>query len=395
MTVHHNLLSLAGLLRQRYVRPTPFNLFTILRSAGDEVRLHSRFLAALLDPLRHSLGPTPLRGFLAQCAIEDFVLEDVRVECERWNMDILITNARRQAVVIENKIHAGDQPDQLMRYHRQLRAAGYRPVHVRYLTLDGRDPQADSLGDLQALEAEAGSYAALDYQGDVMPWLSTCMGHAALDPPLRESLLQYRQVIQQLTGNDMDSQHLATLADTLLQGDNLKAAHDIRLAYDEALIRLQVRLWRALRDRIEAVYPEMAGHPHGDSWRDADLEGLCRAYIHRQRGNKGYGLYYRVPGHVEDICVGLEVEHAIYVGVYCERAHHPETYRAICRRLDEAEHGGARNDYWPSFAYSPEPLPLKTPTAEQLARLGDPEYFQYLVSTMTDELARLWTLLGD
>tara|TARA_R110001599_G_scaffold60939_1_gene169214 strand:- start:25 stop:1119 length:1095 start_codon:yes stop_codon:yes gene_type:complete len=359
---HSTLLHLASLLRQRYARPPGFNLFTSLRGANDEVRLHSRFIASLLDPLAHSLGETALRELLSCCEIRDFSLEGVRVECERWHIDILVTNAKRQAVLIENKIDACDQPEQLMRYHRQLQAAGYQEIHVRYLSLDGRDPHHNSLGELR--ELDKGSYAALSYHADIVSWLETCLGRAALDPPLRESLAQYRQLILQLTGNDMDSEHLETLADTLLQGKNLLSAHDIRLAYNEALARLQAKLWRALRTRIEEKYPAMADHVSADSWTEQTLDGYCRAYVEGRRNSKYFGLYYTIPGYSESICAGLEVEYSIYLGIYCDEADEPESYRSLCECLDAAGGRGSRNAYWASFVYPPIELNFRTPSLD-------------------------------
>lgn len=186
MPSHTTLLHLASLLRQRYARRPDFNLFTALRGANDEVRLHSRFIAAMLDPHTHDLGHAPLQELLRRCGIHDFSLEGLRVECERWNIDILVTNTRRQAFFIENKIHAGDQPEQLVRYHQQLQTSGYQEIHACYLSLDGGDPSADSLGDLR--ERPDVSYTALGYDADMVPWLNSLLGRAALDPPLRESL---------------------------------------------------------------------------------------------------------------------------------------------------------------------------------------------------------------
>lgn len=48
---------------------------------------------------------------------KDFAQSGIEVERERDNIDILITNNVRQAVVIENKIGAEDQSQQLQRYH--------------------------------------------------------------------------------------------------------------------------------------------------------------------------------------------------------------------------------------------------------------------------------------
>lgn len=394
MSFHAMLLHLASLLRQRYTRPPRFNLFTTLRGANDEVRLHSRFLAALLDPQTQGLGKFPLRGLLACCEIHDFSLEGLRVECERWHIDILVTNAQRQALLIENKIHAGDQEGQLVSYHQRLREIGYRDIHVVYLSLDGRDPREDSLGELR--HAKSGSYTALSYSADLIPWLESLLGPAALDPPLRESLAQYRQLILQLTGHDMDSDHLANLTETLLQGENLLSAHDIHQAYYEALIRLHTKLWRALRARIEESHPTMAKHISHASLTDETLDGYCRAYGERRRKSKHFGLFYRIPGYGDTVCAGIQVEDALYWGIYCYEPSDPSSYSALCERLDNHGHSANRNVHWPSYTYGPLSVDFRSPSTDLLLQFADPIRFDALVATMTDEVVRLWQLCrGD
>ena len=116
-----NLLKEAARLYEKHEagRPEPFNVFSVLHSESDEVNLHSRFLHALLDyqkpeqEIRENLA-----DFLQHVGIKDFEQSNVKVERERYNIDILITNDdKKEAVVIENKIWAGDQPEQLQRYH--------------------------------------------------------------------------------------------------------------------------------------------------------------------------------------------------------------------------------------------------------------------------------------
>ena len=54
----------------------PYNLFEVLRLSHDEVRLHSRVVADLLNPLgRHQLGAKPLESFLILAGIADFTLD--------------------------------------------------------------------------------------------------------------------------------------------------------------------------------------------------------------------------------------------------------------------------------------------------------------------------------
>ena len=57
-----------------------------------------------------------LEDFLQSVAEKDFTQSGVTVERESDHIDILITNTVGQAVVIEKKICAGDQPEQLLCY---------------------------------------------------------------------------------------------------------------------------------------------------------------------------------------------------------------------------------------------------------------------------------------
>ncbi|WP_169793796.1 PD-(D/E)XK nuclease family protein [Pseudomonas trivialis] len=119
------LIHRAALLRAELHRPPAFNLFTLLRSSSDEVRLHSRYLAFLLNPQgAHGAGTKLLQLLLAALNIEGFDCTEVTVEVEYRNVDILIRNSKRQAVIIENKLYAADQDAQLHRYLQTLQSEG-------------------------------------------------------------------------------------------------------------------------------------------------------------------------------------------------------------------------------------------------------------------------------
>ena len=84
---HGNLLGAAARLyeRHRANRSRPFNVFTVLRSASDEVNLHSRFLHALLDHVDPSSGRREnLERFLEGVAkATNFVVAGARVKRDR------------------------------------------------------------------------------------------------------------------------------------------------------------------------------------------------------------------------------------------------------------------------------------------------------------------------
>ena len=204
-----------------------FNIFLVLRGESDEVNLHSRFLVALLDHKTPDFEQRfNLQEFLESVAkVPNFELGNVSVEREKHQVDILIRNPS-QAVVIENKIWAGDQPQQLQRYHKELTRQGYE-VHLRYLTPFGNNPSKDSVEDL---EHKTIAYTDVRFQ----KWLRSCQQRACGEPWLREAVAQYLSVIRKLTGSDMKHAYLKDLVDLLREENHLLLAHDLKRAYDES-----------------------------------------------------------------------------------------------------------------------------------------------------------------
>jgi hypothetical protein len=123
-----------------------FNIFQILRVGHLEVKTHSPILGELLNPKgRHGQGAAFLRLFLARFEVREFDTETATVKLEYHvgqiteksggRIDIVVKDSKGAAIVIENKIYAGDQDNQMMRY-REV----YPHAELFYLTLDGREP---------------------------------------------------------------------------------------------------------------------------------------------------------------------------------------------------------------------------------------------------------------
>lgn len=124
-----DFIQTVALLRAKHHRPAGFNLFSVLRSSSDEVNLHSRFLAFLLNPkASHNCGSELLKNFLSTMEIEGFDVTNATVQTEYHNIDVLIRNPAGQAIIIENKIYADDQPEQLARYYQRMVNEGCKQV---------------------------------------------------------------------------------------------------------------------------------------------------------------------------------------------------------------------------------------------------------------------------
>lgn len=117
---------------EKALRGEQFNIFGLLGVSSSEVRLHSAILGELLNPKgSHGAGSRFLLEFIKQNIPQwgkftEEQLDNATVDLEvpigektddaggRIDIRIVIGD---KAIIIENKIYAGDQDAQLLRYH--------------------------------------------------------------------------------------------------------------------------------------------------------------------------------------------------------------------------------------------------------------------------------------
>ena len=234
----------AELLRRQRIeearkRGEKYNVFDVLGVGTDEVRMHSAFLANLLDPeADHGCGTFFLRLFVHNLMERESFgnlsldLEKVQVHTEfsignvdedyqsGGRLDIIVATDTH-AIIIENKIYALDQPKQIQRYCRYAKSHYGDNARVLYLTLDGQQPSEDSAD--KNLE-EGKDYYAISYSKDIIEWLNLCAATAAFTPIIRETIGQYINLIKRLTSNDMKQEEIDSLLETLSQYPEATAA---------------------------------------------------------------------------------------------------------------------------------------------------------------------------
>ncbi len=196
--------------RARDQREAPeFNLFELLRLQSDEA-MHSRFLANLLNPAgTHGQGAFFLNHFLRHCHkhvhhfpklldrdLPDTAFVFVKPEFHSafGRPDIVVFSRDAGfALIIENKVYAGDQEDQLERYWKLLQSnfnfARHRKA-LLYLTRSGRKPKGHVPGTVR--------YSCLGYRNraGIAQWLRSCAER--VPEVLRPILLQYADMAGRL-----------------------------------------------------------------------------------------------------------------------------------------------------------------------------------------------------
>ena len=320
--------------REKFERGENYNIFNDLGFMSDEVHLHSMFLANLLNPKgSHGQRGKFLEAFLkmlqksfpaisADSLELDTAIASVEVEkyigrqtdSEGGRIDIYLSDGKH-SIIIENKIYAGDQYHQMLRYWNYgLSQKGNdteKSFVLIYLTLDGCSPSKESLGE----DLKENDIVCLSYKSDIRGWLDRCVELASRTPLVRETINQYISTIDILTNNVMEDNK--ELFDILSKEENLDAVFDIinskenlinHIINDEFIPKLKdLAKSKGLeicgnykRNWVSDIYP--GAHFQKTGWKYLDLafqfdhkglEGLIFGFV-----CKGYGKRSDVPTSV-------------------------------------------------------------------------------------------------
>lgn len=369
-----DLFHAAAVLRAIHHRDPGFNLFSVLRTNSDEVYLHSRFLAFLLNPkASHGCGSALLKTLLEVLHIEDFDVETASVQAEFKDIDIFVRNAKSQAIIIENKIYHHDEDEQIYRYDQLIKRQGYTFITNLYLTLDGSEPSEQSSKGVKV--------DLISYETDIINWLERCVPLVARDAGLRESVFQYIELLKKLTSTDQGGIYMSELKKKVLEGDNLLLVADIKQAYKEALIDLQDQIWVRIRTYREATYPDMP-KPEDTANRDA-----IRNYYSKSRGNREYGLYFDL-GAMTGF-VYIELNHRFYFGYGLPEEAKPSERKTL-RKLSDSIPGSSGKSTEMFWCYPEINIDLVALPRADLVTLRDPVKQQAIAKDLVDGMYELW-----
>jgi hypothetical protein len=278
-----------------------FNIFSILRKSNDEVNLHSRFIYELLNPNgSHKQGKIFLELFLKEINIQLSSFE-LNIFKERFNIDILI-QSKQQAIIIENKIDTTDHSEQLSSYLETTLNHGYKDenIYLLYLTLFGEEPNEESIRS---------RVINISYSENIRNWLELSIKEVATVPTLRETLVQYLNLINKLTHQSHYKGFILEVKDFLLKDNNLKSILHIEESIIEAKIQIQLDFWYELIANLIPYYPFEFYNPNGSN----TIEDSVNRYYKKQKNKRNYGYEYHID---ENLYFFIEINHNIYYGFY-------------------------------------------------------------------------------
>ncbi len=278
-----SLLSQVHSIKQKYnqiaeLTGERFNVFSILNLQDSETRLHSKLINELLNPkgrhgqkdlfLKHFIDVVNSKitddkydletGNISIQKIKSFNSPNATAEIEKHagfksensteggRIDILINDNNGHGIIIENKIWAGDQEKQLLRYNNYGNK-NFKSFHLIYLTLDGKMPSSLSTG-------ESLKYLCLSYNDDIIYWLELCRKECIQLPIIRETITQYINQLKNYSGQSINHMESYEIVELLVREGNFITAVDISNNIDKARRKIEKIFFEKLKDKIDRKF---------------------------------------------------------------------------------------------------------------------------------------------
>lgn len=208
-----------------------FNMFGVLGVDHYE-NTHSAIICEFLNPKgSHGLKDQFLKAFVEhyikehENSIDFFCRFETRTAkaqtefpTQDGRIDILIEDNNGHAIIIENKIYAIDQWEQLSRYNK-FALANYKSGNyiILYLTLDGVEASEQSGKDVD--------YFKISHSDFIIKWLEKCVSISSRFPLVRETIIQYINHLRKLTNQDMSTNSKNEIIELLAKSpENIEAA---------------------------------------------------------------------------------------------------------------------------------------------------------------------------
>ena len=235
-----------------YEDSSRFNLLSIIEKDRDEAHIHSKIIYNLLSQNWGKKDKeTFLTLFLKEIGIEDENIYDKNWEVTREKAFDLDTikgrldfeiKSKDCIYIIEMKIDAGDQPEQLIRY-QEFAKEQHKKYKIFYLTLDGHNASKKSIGEEENLEEnEKVEYTNISFKEEILNWLGNCLKLVERKENKSACINQYIASINKILGEK----------NTKIKDNILKSVKDIKTA-----ITIYEKLNENLQKVLESFFEEL------------------------------------------------------------------------------------------------------------------------------------------
>lgn len=222
-----------------------YNPLKAVQNPYNEVNMHSGFIYSLLNTNgEHYQDDLFLSLFLEVLGLKEWFgsTTNAQTRKEEHYIDLYVFNDTKH-IIIENKINAGDQPNQIAIFIEQVHKDGveYEDIFVIFLTLHDREPSQNSrtskdnnlLWEIKGefLESKEGEkinrvgYKKVLYENEILEWIESCQSKSGVGniANLNYALESYKDIIQIITNKRKSTMSVA---------DFFKEAEDFEMAFE-------------------------------------------------------------------------------------------------------------------------------------------------------------------
>lgn len=248
-----------------YKAPDPisddnFNIFNVLDIEYDEVRLHSKILKYFIEldqgkSFFKVLTETfpKKKAWLEQCMSSDNVKVIIEKSINSMEEDLtdgridLLINFKNFSIIIENKIFAKDQENQLIKYYNYVESSG-KAFLILYLTPNGSLPNEKSIEDKKndkKLKCNQ-DFHLISYKDHILRWLQE---YEVTGNKSREILEQYIKTVKKICRIMTEEDKKRILG--LFKEDNKFIQNFHLIKSDIVTIEKQIHdFWRTISEKL-------------------------------------------------------------------------------------------------------------------------------------------------
>lgn len=293
-----------------------FNIYSVLRLYEQEVNLHSRMIKELLNVKgNHGQKDAYLKAFI-EIVFENMYTIDSKsvITTDEYNIGVLnsdrteggridiLCESKDTAIIIENKIWAGDQEKQLLRYFNFAKSKQYtKGYKILYLTLDGHLPSPASTGNGIINSSD---YKCISYKKEITKWIEKCIEISQNLPNIKAALEQYLKIINQLNGYNMDNELVELIAHKILNDRDSSKSIKAAFAIHDSLWKTKRLILQRIEDFQNTIQKEIKiicktecnnKYDEAESGYIFKIEGWNHHYIKFSFADKYYkGMYYGI-----------------------------------------------------------------------------------------------------
>lgn len=235
-------------------------------------------------------------------------------------------------------------------------------------------PDESIRGDLGTLEQPT---VNISYSVDVLHWLSAIIEKSATHPALRESLIQYAEILKELTNMTNNQKLLEALKKLLIETQSI----DVVDALQEAKTQLQseavVALWMRIGEELAKKFELDLDNS------EETVKHLVSRFFAPRSGTTYVELTVPLEGLSESyLSVICESGDALCLGV--KTSNNDEIIKSL-----PITHDYDGNDDWPIYkyiTYKGEYWDFKNLSSDQISLLHDPEFMDNFVDDITKEV---------